>query len=250
METPDLVHYIPILTTLLSATFMTILLSRASKREWAPHLMWWAAGIFTYGVGTALESSVTLFGNSVALNKAWYIAGAVFGGYPLAQGSVYLHFPKARAHVMTILSLGFALILTGGILWAPIDVSALQSHRPSRELLTWGTSGSLGIVAINIYAVIFLVGTAMWSAIRFFTSHMNANRAWGNVLITVGALCPAVGGSMAAYDIVEGLYIGEFIGIIFIWWGYTMCVRAPKPTDLYARNENVASEAPQDGEAE
>ena len=31
---------------------------------------------------------VTLFGNSPALNKAWYIAGALLGGYPLAQGSV------------------------------------------------------------------------------------------------------------------------------------------------------------------
>ena len=45
------------------------------------HLLWWAGGVFCYGVGTALEGAVTLFGNSVALNKAWYVAGAVLGGY-------------------------------------------------------------------------------------------------------------------------------------------------------------------------
>lgn len=61
---PDLVHYTPILTTVLSAAFVTMLLSRARKRRWAPHLVWWAIGIFFYGLGTALESCVTLFGNT------------------------------------------------------------------------------------------------------------------------------------------------------------------------------------------
>jgi hypothetical protein len=252
METagPALVHYIPILTTMLSAIFLALLLLRARQRGWAPHLMWWAAGIFAYGVGTAMESTITLWGNSVELNRAWYIAGAIFGGYPLAQGSVYLHFPRAKAHAMTIVTLGVALILTGGVLFAPVDVSVLESHRPSRELIDWPMIGSVGIVAINIYAVIFLVGTACWSALRFFTVHLNAGRAWGNVLISIGALMPAIGGSMAAFDHVEWLYVGEFVGIIFIWAGYAVCVRAPKVVGTTDELATERVDAPDGGESD
>ena len=46
-------------------------------------------GVFAFGLGTALESSITLFGNTVWLNKRWYIAGAILGAYPLAQGTVF-----------------------------------------------------------------------------------------------------------------------------------------------------------------
>ncbi|NIO14973.1 MAG: hypothetical protein GTN86_05990, partial [Xanthomonadales bacterium] len=100
----DAVHYLPIATTILSAIFFTVLLRAYATRRSGPHLLWWAAGIFTYGLGTGLESAITLFGNSVALTKAWYIAGALLGGYPLAQGTVYLLLPRKTAHVLTALT--------------------------------------------------------------------------------------------------------------------------------------------------
>ena len=69
------VHYLPILTTALSALFATSLYRRWRARR-SPHLWWWAFGITTYGLGTAIESTITLGGNSVLLTKVWYIAGA------------------------------------------------------------------------------------------------------------------------------------------------------------------------------
>lgn len=230
-QTPDLIHYLPIGTTVLSAVFLTLLLRRAALRNWAPHLMWWSIGVFAYGVGTALESSVTLFGNSIELTKAWYIAGAVFGGYPLAQGSVYLHFPRKTAHVLGAISLAFALTLSVAVILSPVDASELLAHKPSGDILQWTWIRFPGTMVINTYAVIFLIGTAAWSALHFLWVHKDRDRAIGNILITVGAILPGVGGSMAKAGIVEALYVGEFVGIILIWLGYTFCVRAPKPTD-------------------
>ncbi len=43
------VHYIPILTTVLSALFAGSLLRRWIERR-KPHLWWWAFGITTYGL--------------------------------------------------------------------------------------------------------------------------------------------------------------------------------------------------------
>ena len=67
----QLVHYIPILTTCLAAVFTVILFKRWNKRRTGPHLLWWTAGVAAYGIGTGLEGSVTLFGNTIFLTKAW-----------------------------------------------------------------------------------------------------------------------------------------------------------------------------------
>ena len=56
MET---IHYIPILTTALSAAFAFTLYRRWTVRH-SPHLWWWAFGITTYGLGTLVESAITL----------------------------------------------------------------------------------------------------------------------------------------------------------------------------------------------
>ena len=95
MLTP--VHYLPLLTTTLAILFAASLYRRWAQKR-APHLWWWAVGITTYGLGTAIESAITLGGNTVALTKAWYIAGALLGGYPLAQGSLYLSWPRRLAN--------------------------------------------------------------------------------------------------------------------------------------------------------
>ena len=47
----------------------------------------------------------------------------------------------------------------------------------------------------------------------------------GNGLIAFGAMLPAVGGGMAKAGVVEALYVGEFVGLLFIWAGYAACVR-------------------------
>ena len=49
------IHYLPILTTILSALFALSLFRRWQARR-SPHLWWWAFGILTYGAGTAVES--------------------------------------------------------------------------------------------------------------------------------------------------------------------------------------------------
>ena len=77
---------------------------------------------------------------------------------------------------------------------------------------------------INIYSVIFLIGSSFWRAIRFTKIEDGKNRAIGNVLITIGAILPGIGGSLAKAGIVEALYIGEFVGIILIYWGYRVCL--------------------------
>ena len=225
---PHAVHYIPIATTFLSLLFCGVLLRRYQLKGRGAHLLWWAGGIFCYGLGTAVESAVTLLGNSPSLNKAWYIAGALLGGYPLAQGSVYLHLSRRTAHVLTAITVPFIVIFSVLVALSPVNIQALQSYRPSGAVLGWSWVRAFTPL-INLYAVLFLVGGALLSAVRFAQRRDTKHRAIGNSLIAFGALLPAIGGGMTKLGHVEWLYVGEFVGLLFIWAGYAACVSRPIP---------------------
>lgn len=219
------VHYLPILTTLFSLYFLIDIGGRYLSRG-GRHLLWWTIGVFTYGLGTFLESTITLFGNSVFLNKVWYVVGAILGAYPLAQGSVYLHFSRRTANVLTAITLPVVIISSVLVFLSPVDENLLQSFRPSGALLQWQWVRLLTPL-INIYSAIFLIGSAFYSAITWARIENGRNRAFGNAFITVGALLPGIGGGMAKAGMVEALYIGEFIGIILIFIGYRLCLKDP-----------------------
>ncbi len=230
---PSLIHYIPIVTTILSAIFCGVLLNRYRIKGTGTHLLWWAAGIFCYGVGTALEASITLWGNSAALNKAWYIAGAIFGGYPLAQGTVYLLMKRRTANILSAISLPVILVVSILVVMSPTDYEQLLSHKPGGAALGW-QGVRLCTPLINIYAVIFLIGGAAYSAVRYAKDRATGHLASGNTLIAIGAILPGIGGSMAKAGIVEALYVGEFLGLIFIWAGYGYCVQWRKSNQVVA----------------
>jgi hypothetical protein len=84
----------------------------------------------------------------------------------------------------------------------------------------------------------------LYSAYRFLrpvSGPRDPHRAAGTALIAVGALLPGIGGGMAKAGMVEALYVGELIGIILIWAGYTLCIRTPMPVPTPARESVVAA---------
>ena len=222
---PDAVHYLPILTTALSAAFAASLLSRWRAKR-STHLLWWTVGITTYGLGTALESAITLLGNSVALTKAWYIAGALLGGYPLAQGSLYLSWSRPFANRLTAVSAAFVAAAAILVVLSPVVPDALEAQRPSGAILGWQWVRLLTPI-INGYAVFFLIGGAIVSAWRHYRYRGHLHRGAGNALIAVGAILPGIGGAFAKAGAVEALYVGEFVGLVIIWAGDRVCAREP-----------------------
>ena len=224
---PQFVHYIPIGTTALAALFLAVLLRRAASRSFPPHLMWWAFGVFAYGLGTALEGSITVLGNSIALNKAWYIAGALLGGWPLAQGSVYLLTPRRFATITSAITIPFIILASVAVVLSPVRLEQFDPVKPGGAILAWTWVRWL-TPFINLYAVVFLIGGAAWSAYRYLLSGDHPRRAAGNICIALGAMLPGVGGSFAKAGHVEVLYVGEFAGLILIWIGYGLCVSQPR----------------------
>jgi hypothetical protein len=219
------VHWLPIATTVVAVVLLVELARRFLARPSALHRLWWALGVLCYGSGTALESAITLRGNSAALNKAWFVAGAVLGAWPLAQGTVYLLVRRPLAHRLTAVTAAFAAVLSFLVLLSPTDLAALEPHRPGGGALGWQWLRLLTPL-LNVYAALVLVGGAAWSAAGYLRRGDSRARALGNSLIALGALLPAVGGAMAKGGAVEALYVAELVGLLCIGAGDRVC-RAP-----------------------
>lgn len=239
---PGVVHYLPIATTALAIPFAIALFRHYARKPDGLHLLWWAIGVTAYGIGTALESAVTLFGWSPFLFKSWYVAGALLGGAPLAQGTVYLLFSRRSAHVLTALLVLVVAVAAVFVWLSPINAALVEGHRLSGQVMEWTWVRRFSPF-INIYAFLFLVGGAIWSAMRYAGDPNTRHRAFGNALIAVGAILPGIGGSATRMGYTEVLYVTELVGLTLIWWGYRLNVRGPRPAPEPSRRVRVSPTA-------
>jgi hypothetical protein len=226
------VYWIPLVTTIVAALFATIVLRRYRERK-GTHLLWWGIGLVLYGVGTLTESLTTIFGWNEWVFRAWYVTGALCGGAPLAQGTVYLMMRRRVAHVLAALLV--TAIATGAVLvfLSPINEAAVETYRLSGRVLGWQQIRLLSPF-INTYAAVFLIGGAIVSAVRYRARPEMRHKYVGNVLIAVGAILPGIGGAFTRFGHVEVLYVTEFIGLLLIFAGYRKNVAAAPPVQALA----------------
>ncbi len=218
----SLIHYIPILTTLLALGFAVVLFRRHRERG-GPHLLWWGLGMLTYAAGTITESLTTLLGWHEPVFRTWYITGALLGGAPLAQGTVYLLLSRRTANRLTVALVAAVLFGSACVLLSPIDYTAVEPYRLSGRVLAWQWV-RLVSPFINLYAAGFLIGGAILSAFRYMGAPESRHRVWANVAIAIGALLPGIGGTYTRMGYVEVLYVTEFVGLVFIALGYRLSV--------------------------
>jgi hypothetical protein len=214
----EVTHYIPILSTIIAFWFAFVLYRHWKSKPQSRYLLWWTIGVFLFGIGTLTEALTALFGWNIVIFKAWYIAGALLGAFPLAQGTVYLLFKQKVADILAWI---FSIYVTAAaifIILSPVDMSLVTSTL-SGKVMTWQFARFFSPLP-NTYALIFLVGGAAWSAIQYTRKQGSAARVTGNWLIAIGALLPGIGGSFTRLGHAEVLFVTEFIGIILIWFGY------------------------------
>ena len=180
----------------------------------------------TYGLGTMTEAYTTVVGWNPIVFKLWYVTGAFLGGYPLAQGSIYLlakpRFARLSALIVTTIIVASSIL----VFLSPVDASLAEAHRLSGKVLTWQWLRGISPF-INLYSLIFLAGGALLSALRHRHNPALGDRYVGNILICIGAILPGIGGTLTRFGVVEALYITELLGLLTIFAGYRRCIRTP-----------------------
>ena len=234
------IEHIPILTTLFSI-FFTIEIYNHYKARKTKYLLWWTIGVMTFGLGTLAESIHALFGWNAVNLRYWYIVGALLGGFPLAQGSVYLLMKKSFANITTAIIVTTIIIASVCVIFTPISLPTDFDGRLTGAVFSWQWVRMFSPF-INLYAFIFLVGGAIYSAIRYYKLGQKEAPFKGNIFIAIGGLLPGIGGSFTRFGYVEALFITELIGLLCIYWGYRI-IKMDRRKKKAERMQKFSSEA-------
>jgi len=214
----DPIEYIPIITSIFSIYFVREMFYHYRQRK-TTYLLWWTIGVLTFGFGTLSESLNVLFGWNQPNLRFWYIVGALLGGFPLAQGSVYLLMGKKFANITSIFFVSLILIASFSVIMTPISIPAGFQYKLTGAVFTWKWVRYFSPL-INTYSFLFLVGGAIYSAIKYYRQVDKEARFKGNVFIAIGGLLPGIGGTFTRMGYVNVLFVTELIGLVLIYIGY------------------------------
>jgi len=220
-------NFIPILSTLVTFSF-TFAVFRRYKAKGGIHLALWAFGLFLYGLGTLSEVILGVVFNELIL-KLWYLTGAMLTAAWLGQGSIALLIRKGKwavilAYGLVALSLlALILVFLAPLTGAQATYNVLGTvSEQYKAILTRGGLTILLTILLNIYGTLGLVGGAAYSAFLFWRKRVLAGRMFGNLFIALGALSPAMAGTLVKTGIVDALYLSELVGAVLMFIGFTL----------------------------
>jgi hypothetical protein len=232
-------HYLPILSTVVTFAFAAAVFNRFKVRHGA-HLLLWGIGLVLYGIGTLTEV-VSIFTFSPIALKLWYLSGAMLTAAWLGQGTINLLV--RRRGIAPILNIALALVSLLAVvlvMLAPITpaAAAFNTSQPLsaqyKDILTRSGMITLLTILLNTYGTLTLVGGAIYSAYIFWRKRILYNRMIGNILIAAGAILPAMGGSFINMGLPDFLYLSELLGAVLMYLGFLQAtvmatVKVPSP---------------------
>ncbi len=218
-------HYLPILSTIITFSFAVAVFNRFSTRHGA-HLLLWGIGLVLYGIGTLTEV-VSLFTFSPMALRLWYLSGAMLTAAWLGQGTINLLVRRRGiAPTLNIILVVVSLLAVVMVMLAPITPAAanFSTSQPLsaqyKDILTRPGAVVFLTILLNTYGTLTLVGGAIYSAFIFWRKRILFNRMIGNILIAAGAILPAMGGSFVQMGLPDFLYLSEFLGAILMYVGF------------------------------
>lgn len=223
------------LVTLVSAIFVF-------RRYWlrrGTHLLLWGIGLSLYTLGTFSEAMLSMAWYPVFL-RLWYWSGAIVVAAWLGQGTVHLLVRKKPWPQITLTLLTIGSVAS--LIWVfatPLDGSQFELGKSlSEQYKLIMPKGGVRLMSpfFNIYGTITLVGGAAYSAWLFWRKGVLKNRMWGNVLIALGGISPALGGSFARLGLATFLYLSELVGGLLIFAGFLVAT-AHRPAAKPATND-------------
>lgn len=216
----------PFVASVITFVFAGLVFRRYTWRK-GLHLLVWGLGLTLYALGGLMEAVNGALGWNPLVFRVWYFCGAILAAAWLGQGTIYLLARRSWAHVLLVIVLLGSLYAGFKVFTAELDPTLLLGNQLSGHAIT--TSGVRILTPFfNIYGTIALVGGAIYSAVVFWRRRILPNRVIGNVFIAVGALSPALGGTLSRFGLTEYLYLSEFLGAVLMFIGF---IWATTPTE-------------------
>jgi hypothetical protein len=223
-------HYLPFFSTLITFIFAAAVFKRY-KAKHGKHLLFWGVGLILYGIGTLTEVILFFTYNELAL-KLWYLCGAMLTAAWLGQGTINLLVRRRGvAELLNYILIVVSLLTFFLVILAPVTPAAAtyNTAQPAsaqyKDILTRSGIIIMLTILLNTYGTFTLVGGAIYSAYIFWRKRVLFNRMVGNILIAVGAILPALGGTFLKIGLPDFLYLSEFLGVILMYIGFLQATK-------------------------
>ncbi len=202
----------------VSALFAAVVL-RQYLGQRKPYQLMWAIGLALFAVAAAAGALARSSGVNATDYRVFYLFGAILNVAWLALGTVYLLAGRRVARGALLAVMALSLIAAYAVFTAPVDVAAAADSgrgfqdAPLPRILA-GIGSGVGSVV--------LIGGALWSAWVFLRKRHNGRRAIANVVIAVGVLIVAIGGTATFTGASGVLELTNLVGISVMFAGFLL----------------------------
>jgi heme/copper-type cytochrome/quinol oxidase subunit 2 len=213
----------PIFSALISALCAAVIARDAIQKP-RPDKFAWSIAFAIFAVAAASEALGSINEWTPTLVRTYYLTGAVLVVGFLALGELYLLAGKSIARFapgVAVLATAFATAL---VFNAPVDQTKLADD--GWEALERSTILTITTVTLNAGGTLVIVGGLLYSAWKFRRLGIYRNRMIGCVLIAIGTLIVAMGGTATRLGAREYFYVAMSIGVAVIFAGYLWTRRA------------------------
>lgn len=177
----------------------------------------WSIAFAVFGVAALCEVIGTLAGWTPLLARAYYVLGATLVVGYLALGELYLLMRRSWADKAAGVMVVLTALAVSLISKTPIGPDVADKGWRALEP---GAGMTAMTVGINSTGTAILAGGLLFSVVSFRRKGIMRNRMIGCLLIAVGTLAVASGGTLTRFGSDQLLYIAMSIGIALIFAGY------------------------------
>lgn len=212
----------PLLSSIIAALCAAVLANDAWRRP-RPDKVVWTIAFALFALAAGIEVVGSSLGWTALLARTYYATGVALVVVFLAAGQMFLLFPH---HMRRF---GFAITILVTALWvslvfgAPIDASRLS--RDGWDAIERGPELKILGILLNAVGTLLIVGGSGWSVYRFWKTGAQRQRMYGCLLILVGTLVVASGGSLERLGSDQFLYIAMALGVAIIFSGVLVARR-------------------------
>ena len=207
-----------ILATAVSAAFaFTVWLQY--RRKGQPYQLAWSVGLAMFAIASAAGVAARSGAPTENEYRLFYLFGAILNVAWLAVGTLYVTVRRPVADAGFVFVYLFSVVSTIAVFSSPVDLTAaLDSGRgfhgePLPRVLA-GIGSGLGSIV--------LFGGALRSAWVFLRRRHNGRRAFANIVIAVGVLIVAAGGT-ATFTGASGLVdVTNLVGVTVMFAGFLL----------------------------
>jgi hypothetical protein len=185
-----------------------------------PERVTWTGAFVLFAVAAACEVIGTATDWSPILARVYYLSGAVLVVGVLALGELYLLLPDRMPSITPGVSLLIVAVATTAVWSAPIDAARLPAA--GWQALERGPFLVALAATLNAGGTMVLAGGALYSAWKLRAAGGSGQRAAGCVLIAVGTVVVASGGTLTRSGRPEYLYLPMALGIAIIFSGVVL----------------------------